>query len=87
MLFLLFSTFPLCRACAWIMGVVMVKKAVYRLSGYKVYLVKADSLADAFAIADEQGYVVFSGEYVTDSQAAKIIHEVAYNGTRAMVLQ
>ena len=69
------------------MGVVMVKKAVYRLSGYKVYLVKADSLEDAFAIAEEQGYIVFSGEYVTDSQAAKIIHEVAYNGTRAMVLQ
>ncbi len=67
-------------------GVVMVKKAVYRLSGYKVYLVKADSLEDALAIAEKQGYVVFSGEYVTDSQAAKIIHEVAYNGTRAMVL-
>ena len=64
----------------------MIKKSIYRLSGYRPYLVKAYSLQEAFSIAEERGHVVFSGEYVTDSQAAKIIHEVAYNGTRAMVL-
>ena len=64
----------------------MVKKAVYRLSGYKVYLVKAYSLQEAFYIAEERGHIVFSGQYVTNAEAAKIAKEPAYNNTVAMVL-
>ena len=65
----------------------MCKKSTYRLSGYNVYLVKADCLDDAFIIARAHSLVVFSGQCITDAEANKIINEVAYNGTRAMVLQ
>ena len=51
----------------------MVKKSTYRLSGYGVYLVKADCLDAAFIIARAHGLVVFSGQCVTDAEANKII--------------
>ena len=51
----------------------MVKKSTYRLSGYTVYLVKAYCLDDAFIIASAHSLVVFSGQYITDAEANKII--------------
>ncbi len=68
------------------MGVVMIKKSIYRLSGYRPYLVKAYSLQEAFSIAEERGHIVFSGQYVTNAEAAKIAKEPAFNNTIAMVL-
>ena len=53
----------------------MCKKSTYRLSGYNVFLVKADCLDDAFIIARAHSLVVFSGQSITDAEADKLIKD------------